>query len=85
MITTPGDEYRLVFRLPEPASEQELFLESEGYYYEWMRGEWLAEENPAMLAMAMLRPDEALRRLAGPFKEREGRMERVFWASRYRR
>ena len=85
LITTPGDEYRLVFRLPEPVSEQELFLESEGYYYEWMRGEWLAEEDPAMLAMAMLRPDETLRRLAGPFKEREGRMEQVFWASRYRR
>jgi hypothetical protein len=85
LITAPGDEYRLVFRLPEPASEQELFLESEGYYYEWMRSEWLDEEDPAMLAMAMLRPDEALRRLAGPFKEREGRMEQAFWASRFRR
>jgi len=50
-----------------------------------MRSEWLAEEDPTMVAMTMLRPDEALRRLAGPFKAREGRMEQAFWASRFRR
>jgi hypothetical protein len=85
LITLPGDEYRLVFRLPEPAAEQELFLDSQGYYYEWMRGEWLAEEDPASLEMALSRPDEALRRLAGPFKAREAHMEAAFWASRFRR
>jgi hypothetical protein len=85
LITLPGDEYRLVFRLPEPAAEQELFLDSQGYYYEWMRGEWLDEEDPAMLEMAFFHPDEALRRLAGPFKAREAHMEAAFWASRFRR
>jgi hypothetical protein len=85
LITVPGDEYRLVFRLPSGAAGMELFLESEGYYYEWMRGEWLAEEDPAMLQMALFHPEAALRRLAGPFKSREARMEAAFWASRFRR
>jgi hypothetical protein len=30
-------------------------------------------------------PREALRRLAGPFKQREPGIERAFWASRFRR
>ena len=30
-------------------------------------------------------PDDALRRLAAPFKQREATMERAFWASRFRR
>jgi hypothetical protein len=85
LITSPGDEYRLVFSLPQPFAEQELFLESEGYYYEWMRGEWLAEEDPEKLEMALFRPDEALRCLAAPFKAREAGMEAAFWASRFRR
>src|SRR5688572_13167786 len=46
LVTLPGDEYRMVFKLPR--GDQELFLESEGYYYEWMRKEWLADENPAI-------------------------------------
>jgi hypothetical protein len=83
LVTLPGDAFRLGFELPE--GEHELFLESQGYYYEWMRQEWLADEDPAMVAMILGRPGEALRRLAGPFKEREARAEQAFWQSRFRR
>lgn len=85
LVTLPGDQYRLIFELPERIDDPELFLESQGYYYEWQRSEWLKEEDPAMLGLVLTRPDEALRRLAGPFKEREALMERSFWQSRFRR
>ena len=85
LVTHPRDAYRLRFRLPPSDSPLELFLESEGFYYEWMRGEWLAEEDPAMAALALADPAEALRRLAPAYKEQEGRLEQAFWASRFRK
>lgn len=85
LVTVPGDSYRLVFELPQVDGELELFLESEGFYYEWMREEWLAEEDAAMASLVLSDPAEALRRMAGPFKRHEPEMERAFWASRYRR
>jgi len=81
----PGDAYRIVFRLPADYGTYELFLESRGYYYEWIRNEWLAEENPLMVALVLADPGEALRRLAGPFKQVEPRMETLFWQSRFGR
>jgi hypothetical protein len=85
LVTYPGDEYRIAFTLPGGLSDPELFLESRGYYYEWMRQEWLAEEDPAMAALMLLDPDRALRRLAPAFKRVEPRMERLFWESRFAR
>ena len=85
LVTRPGDAYRLTFRLPPGDSPLELFLESEGFYYEWMRAEWLAEEDPAMAALAVANPAEALRRLAPAYKAEEPFLERAFWASRFRR
>ena len=81
----PGDAYRISFDLPGPGPELELFLDTEGYYYEWMRTEWLPEENPVMAALALGAPGQALRALAGPFKAREATLEAAFWASRFRK
>jgi hypothetical protein len=85
LVTQPGDAYRLTFRLPPGDGRFELFLESEGYYYEWMRQEWLAEENPEMALLAVADPAAALRRLAPAYKAQEGRLERQFWESRFRK
>ncbi|MBL8138931.1 MAG: hypothetical protein JNL48_20075 [Acidobacteria bacterium] len=85
LATMPGDAYRISFDLPRSGPELELFLETEGYYYEWMRTEWLPEENPLMAALALGSPERALRLLAGPFKEREAGLEAAFWASRFRK
>ena len=81
----PGDAYRIAFELPPSRHGLELFLESEGYYYEWMREAWLPEENAEMARSCCPIPREALRRMAGPFKEREDGMEQAFWASRFRK
>ncbi|MGD9903926.1 MAG: hypothetical protein AB7U83_10680 [Vicinamibacterales bacterium] len=85
LATLPGDAYRISFELPRPGPELELFLETEGYYYEWLRTEWLHEENPWLAALALGSAEQALRVLARPFKEREATLEAAFWASRFRK
>jgi hypothetical protein len=84
LVTLPGDQYRLTFRI-DIAGPSELFLESEGYYYEWLRADWRNEADPAMVSLIARRPSEALRRLAGSFKVREADADRVFWSSRFAR
>lgn len=83
LTTYPGDEYTLTYQLPEDFARYELFLESRGYYLEWMRQEWMADEMPARAAMMLLDPATALRTLAPEFKKREAGMEALFWGSRY--
>jgi hypothetical protein len=70
------------FVLPEPAERCELFLESRGYYLEWVRQAWLAEEDPGRLATMLMDPRGALRRMAPDFKRQEAEIERAFWGSR---
>jgi hypothetical protein len=83
LVTTAGDEYTLTYRLPEDFADRELFLESRGYYLEWMRHEWLADENPQRAAALFLDPRAAMRDLAPRFKALEPAMEQAFWSSRY--
>jgi hypothetical protein len=83
LVTLPGDIYRLEYALPLKTAEYELFLESRGYYLEWIRKEWIAEQNPILLAQMFFDPQEALRRLAPEFKRLEPTMEDSFWRSRY--
>jgi len=79
----PGDAVTLVFELPRELVRAEIFLESRGYYLEWMREEWLREENAESLAQILFEPAEALRALAPEFKAREASMEAAFWGSRF--
>jgi hypothetical protein len=83
LVTYPDDRYALTYRLPDDFAEYELFLQSRGYYLEWMRQEWLTEENPGMAAAMFLNPAEMMRRLAPEFKRVEPDMETMFWNSRY--
>ena len=83
LTTLPGDIYTLVYQLPKDFANYELFLESRGYYLEWMREAWLADENPALAAMMLFNPERALRVLAPEFKKIEPDMEKKFWGSRY--
>ncbi|NNG15200.1 MAG: hypothetical protein HKM89_01885 [Gemmatimonadales bacterium] len=83
LVTFPGDEYTLVYDLPNDVGEYELFLESQGYYLEWMRDEWTAEEDLGKAAQLFLNPAGALRRLAPQFKQVETELEAAFWRSKY--
>lgn len=80
LVTGPGDAYDLYF--PVPPGDNELFLESTGYYYEWMRKRWLEEEDDAALEQLLSDPHAALRRMAPIYKRIEPQMEQLFWSSR---
>lgn len=82
LTTLPGEVYTLRYRTPA-AGEYEFFLESRGYYLEWIRQEWIAEQNSTLLAQMFLNPRAALQRLAPEFKRVEAEMENHFWRSRY--
>jgi len=83
LTTYPGDVYTMTYELPDDASDYELFLESSGYYLEWLREEWLAEEDLMKATRMFLDPEGALRELAREFTAVEDDMEEAFWSSRY--
>lgn len=83
LVTFPGDEYALTYELPRDPADIELFLETRGYYLEWMREEWLAEEDLARASLMLTDPARALREMALAFKRQEAAMEGAFWGSRY--
>ena len=83
LITYPGDRYFVNYKLPENFSDYELFMESRGYYLEWMRNEWLAEENPAKVYQMFFNPKQFFKDLAPQFKKVEAEMEESFWSSKY--
>ncbi|HTK82688.1 MAG TPA: hypothetical protein VL633_10380 [Bacteroidota bacterium] len=82
VTTLPGDEYEFLYQLPA-AGQYEYFLESRGYYLEWMREEWYKEEDLTRAATLFLSPQEALRTMAPEFKKVESTMETMFWSSKY--
>jgi hypothetical protein len=83
MVTMPGDSYEFEYAIP--AGEHELFLDTRGYYLEWMRREWLREENPVSAMRMLLDPEGTLRALAPAYKKVEPHIEEMFWRSRYAR
>lgn len=85
LVTLPGDLFTLHYELPEHPERYELFLESRGYYLEWMREEWLKEENLARSMITLTDPARALRLLAPEYKKLEPDMDRAFWGSKYAR
>ena len=83
LITFPGDEYFLNYKLPSDFAEYELFMESQGYYLEWMRNEWLSEENSSKVYQMLFNPAQYYKDLAQQFKKVESDMEETFWSSKY--
>jgi len=83
LVTLPGDEYLLDYHLPADPASLELFVETRGYYLEWMRREWLADQSATVFRGLLLDPAGALTRLAPAYKNQEAAMEAAFWASRY--
>jgi hypothetical protein len=80
LTTLPGDSYQLHYQVPEGS---EIFLESRGYYLEWMRQSWMAEENPIMAARLALDPAGLLKEVAPVYHRQEATADRLFWQSRY--
>ncbi len=83
LTTLPGDSYTLNYKVPSESNSYELFLKSRGYYLEWIRKEWIKEENSTYMWQILFDPKAALTRLAPEFKSVESSMEKSFWRSRY--
>ncbi|MCH7549872.1 MAG: hypothetical protein IH969_10110, partial [Candidatus Krumholzibacteriota bacterium] len=83
LTTMPGTTYSLSYSMLAGAEGYELFLESTGYYLEWIREEWLADTDPMRATEMIFSTDVALRRLAPQYKGVESGMEEAFWGSRF--
>ncbi len=83
LLTYPGDKYFLNYKLPEDFEHYELFLQSRGYYLEWLRKEWLAEEDPSKVYEMFFNSKQFFKDMAPQFKKIEGKMEESFWSSKY--
>jgi len=83
LVTLPGDVYSLSFELPGEIDQHELFIETQGYYLEWMRESWMKEKNLRMARLMFTNPAKFLKKMAPEYKKIESRMEDTFWRSRY--
>jgi hypothetical protein len=83
LITLPGDKYYLSYNLPVTSEYYEFFLCSKGYYIEWMREPWLAEESFKKASLMFGVPGLFMKMAAKEFKTIEPNMEANFWKSRY--
>ena len=83
LVTLPGDEYDIYYDMPEGPDNYEIFLETKGYYIEWMRDTWIEEENLKRAALLFNFPGLFMRIAADDFKKAEPSMEESFWNSRY--
>jgi hypothetical protein len=81
LVTYPGDAYRIRYQLPYETSS--IFLDSKGYYLEWIRDEWVREQSFTNLHRMIKHPEKYLRSAASQFKSLEPSMEDAFWKSRY--
>ncbi len=83
LVTLPGDEYDIYYDLPEGHDNYEIFVKTKGYYIEWMRDTWIAEENLKRAALMFGFPGLFMKVIAKDFKEAEPSMEASFWNSKY--
>jgi hypothetical protein len=84
LVTLPGDEHVFRFRVGDRPGGA-YFLRSRGWYYEWIRREWLDEEDLDQAAAYLADPARALRELAPAYRSREATMNEIFERSRFRR
>lgn len=82
LVTFPGEKYKAFYSLPDDNRLFEYFIESKGYYLEWMREEWVKEENKDMVTMLFLRPKKYMKVMAPKFKRAEPFMDQIFWNTR---
>lgn len=81
LVTYPGEAFKINYQLPTTSCD--LFLDSKGYYLEWIREEWQKEQNFRQLKLMVSRPHAYLNRAAEKYKRLEPSMEETFWKSRY--
>lgn len=84
LVSLPGDRFSLEFAGVTPSADHDLFLDSRGYYLEWMRDYWMQQKDLHALRLLQLRPSAYLKRFAAPYKKYEQYIEEEFWNSKIR-
>lgn len=82
LVTYPGEVFSVNYPVTF-SNDKEYFIESQGYYIEWMREEWLQYQDLKLARKMLLNPSKYLRRVTQAYKIAEPEMEEVFWNSRY--
>lgn len=82
LVNNPGTSYTLVYDLPKEGNLS-LFLKSQGYYTEWVRSEWLKEEDAEMVQLIIKQPHKWLKLMSPKYKVVEAKMDSLFWASKF--
>ncbi len=83
LVTFPGDKYLLHYKLPINPQTYDYFIDTRGYYIEWMREEWIKEEDPLMVYEMFFNHQKYFKDLAPRYKMIESEMEESFRSSKY--
>ena len=83
LISMPGDEYNIYYKLPEDRKIVDLFVKSQGYYIEWLREDWFKDQDLAKIQMMYVFPRKFFTEMAPWYKNIENEMETIFWNSHY--
>lgn len=82
VVTYPGDVFTIHY--PEVFDPgKEYFIESRGYYLEWLREDWLKHQDIELAQKMFMNPRKYLKKMTPAYKAIEPEMEEVFWKSRY--
>lgn len=82
LITIPGDCYFFHYDFKKPSDkETSLFIESKGYYNEWIRGNWIKEKN-TLYSFNLFDIQGTLNKLVDSWLENKDLLEQEFFNSR---
>jgi hypothetical protein len=84
LTTFPRDAYLLEFALPElpQRSERSLFIQSCGFYIEWLRHAWFAESDSTREKTAFQIGDDVIHRTAEMWLGKRDQFQAQFFSSR---
>ncbi len=85
IVSMPGDEFYFSYNIPTSKNNEvyQVFLDTRGYYIEWMRESWLKDKNLFALKRMMDNPKEWLNSETTNYKQYEIKMEEQFWNSKW--
>ncbi|MCH7573894.1 MAG: hypothetical protein IIA59_02100 [Candidatus Marinimicrobia bacterium] len=82
LITSPGESYYFNYNIPpSERMEKTVFVQSKGYYTEWIRGEWLMPRS-AGYQFDLLRVDETIAQLRQSWLANRGLIESEFFKTK---
>jgi hypothetical protein len=82
LVTNPGESFQLTYEIaPQSNRETTVFLQSNGYYTEWLRGQWLTT-RPTAYRFDLTHIDQAVRRLRESWLADKALLEEKFFQTR---